>query len=362
MRRDSVLTRSPPSRYPLLLLIPLRPAGLLTLLVMSAALFAALKAGLLGVPMMVILLSWFFKYSFAFLDRLSFGDSEAPVLSLEMIKRSMGEFRWLVPLLLVVTAFFASGVASYLLGAVAATLASVALLICLPAMLAIQGWSGRLVHSLNPSIWRIAMQSLGNDYRWAVGYTFAIAILCVVLPGMIHNLPQMLRIGLLLYAWLALIVVTGGALHAKREALAEKLPLVIRHLKAPSLEDIEREREQWLDSVYGSWRANALENAYRSVIERIEASTEPLQELRWLLNRLSAWQPPHFTNRVAGELISRLLREEREGEALRLVKDRRDIDPNFRLRQRQESLRLAQLAAQWGDQSTATALQQGYPD
>jgi len=346
--------------YRLLLLIPLKPAGLITLIVLSAVLTASLRAGPFSLPLMVILLSWFFKYSFALLDRLSGGHTEAPVLSVEMIVGSMGEFRWLVPLILVAVAFFATGAGLFLLGAAVMTIAALALLACLPAVLAVQGWTGRLSHSLNPRIWRLAIESFGSDYIRVVGWTIAVATLCIAAPAVIDGVPRMLRIVLWLYAWLAMIAIAGGALFAHRERLSETLPLVLRELGSRSLEDLAREREEWLDCIYGAWRANAMDNAYRSVMERVGQSAEPLQELSWLWSRVTTWEPSEFSNRIARELVSRLLTENREGEALRLVKERRS-DPNFGLQNRGETLRLARLAARWGDRDLAAALLREVP-
>jgi hypothetical protein len=50
------------------------------------------------------------------------------------------------------------------------------------------------------------------------------------------------------------------------------------------------------------------------------------------------------------------LTKEREGEALRLVKERRSIDPGFTLHNKNETLRLARCAAQWGERDLADAL------
>jgi hypothetical protein len=323
--------------------------------VLSVVLGASLRAGPFGLPLIVILLSWFFRYSFAFLDRLSSGHTEAPVLSMEMIVGSMGEFRWLVPFILVCVAFFASGAGSFLLGTAFVTFAALVLLACLPVVLVIQGWTGRLSHSLNPRIWRIVIESFASDYLRVVSWTVAVAALCVAVPAVIDGMPRMLRIALWLYSWLAMIALAGGVLFANRERLSEILPLVLRELGPDSLNDPAKEREEWLDYIYGAWRGNAVENAYRSAMERVEQSAEPLQELGWLWRRVSRWEPPELSSRIARELISRLLTEDREGEALRLIKECRS-DPRFRLQNKDETLRLARLAANWGDRDLASAL------
>jgi hypothetical protein len=85
------------SRYGFLLLMPLRLAPLLTLIVLSFVLTVALRVGVYGLPLVFILLTWLFKYSFVFLDRLVIGDVEPPVLSVEMVMTSLGEWRSLLP-------------------------------------------------------------------------------------------------------------------------------------------------------------------------------------------------------------------------------------------------------------------------
>ncbi len=75
-----------------------------------------LRDGLLAVAPLLILMSWYFKYSFALLDDVVVGRYEAPVLSVEMIMASLGEFRSLLPLILVIVVFFAGGAGRYFIG------------------------------------------------------------------------------------------------------------------------------------------------------------------------------------------------------------------------------------------------------
>lgn len=62
---------------------------------------------------------------------------------------------------------------------------------------------------------------------------------------------------------------------------------------------------------------------------------------------------------VAEEMLWRLLNEGRDGEALRVARERLTIDPSFRPRTKDERSRLAELARQWGDCTTADALLHG---
>jgi hypothetical protein len=316
-------------RFLSLLLIPLRPAALLTVCVLSAVLAVASKAGPFGVPLILILLSWTFKYSFAFLDRLVAGDTEAPVLSVEMVVTSMGEARSLLPLIIVTFVFFASGAGAFLAGALVSGAVAVLLVAFLPAVLAVQAWTGRLAHSVSPRTWLRMIRTLGRDYAWVVGCALALTVICAFAPESLGGVPSGVRIGLLIYAWLALLAVTGGAVHAHRAALQNEIPLVVRKLSAPSPEELERLRARWLDSIYAAWRNDAEANAWRLVVSGIEPDSDALEELRWLYRRVHDWQPPRFSNRVAQELLRHLLATNREGEALRLLRERLSIDPAF---------------------------------
>lgn len=236
------------------LLLPLEPAAIVTMLALAGVLWACFKVLPAGIALMAILLSWFFKYSFTLLDQQASGRRGMPVLSLEMIMGTMGEFRWLVPLLLVLVAFFSTGAASFLLGRIVAALAAALLLGTLPAMLVIQGWTGRVAHSLDPRLW---------------------------------------------------------------------------------------------------WRV-----ALERIAARVDQSEDALAELRWLLERTSAWESPTLANLVATDLVSRLLRADREGEALRIVRQRMAADPGFRPLEAAERRRLGELAVQWRDVDTARQLQE----
>src|SRR6185437_12132302 len=136
--------------YGACLLMPLRTSGVFTLAFVAVGLTVFLKSGWFALPGALILGTWYFKYSFAFLDALVAGQREAPVLSVEMITASLDEFRFLVPLILCIAAFFAFGAANYFVGTVLALVLGLTMMLVLPAVIAVQGWTGRLLHSFDP--------------------------------------------------------------------------------------------------------------------------------------------------------------------------------------------------------------------
>jgi hypothetical protein len=347
--------------YGALLWLPLQPAGALTLLFLGVVVTILSKEGLFAIAPLFILMSCYFKYSFVLLDEVVVGHYEAPVLSVEMILASLGEFRFLLPLILVIVLFFAGGAGQYFIGRIGAALLGVLMLACLPTVLAVQGWTGHLAHSLNPRSCARMARALGSDQLWVTACTLAIVALTTVVPGRIPGMPRPLRISLALYCWLAVLAVVGGAVYANRERVGEHIALIIPRELDTAAQDLQTQRQRWLDLVYGAWRANARDQAWKLVLERIEHHADPLSELHWLYQQSAAWQSPLFSNRVAQERVSLLLRADREGEALRSVRERLALDPAFRPRAAEDAQRLAQLAQRWGDRDTAAALTQSAP-
>jgi len=313
-----------------LLSLPLRPAPLLSIVALSLLLALSVLSIPFGFFTMAILLSWFFKYSFTLLDELVSGAQEMPVLSLEIIYGSIGELRSLLPLILVTIYFFVSGAGQFFLGFVVAVCAGLGLLAVLPAVLAIQGWTGRVEHSLDPRVIRVMIRSLGADYLWIVVTAFALTGAFAVAVEYSAHVWLPVRVGLLIYDWLAVIVLIGGTLRAKRRTLLEEIPLVIPQLRGVSPEELAAEREHWLDSIYASWRSRAEEAAWNFVLERVESRPEGLDELRWLYARVRGWEPARFGNRVLTDLLARLRREKRDAEADHLTQERIRFDPGFR--------------------------------
>ena len=355
------LPPSAPRRYAAALMIPLAPAALVTLAVLSATLAFALLTGVAGIPLIGILLSWFFKYSFALLDSRVAGEAAAPGLSVEMIRGAWGEGRSLLPFVLVITAFFASGASTVLAGELASAALAVAALVWLPAVVAVQAWTGSAAQSVSPSLCTHMIHSLGEDYAWMVGCVCVVAAICVVLPAFVDGMPTFLRIGLLLYAWLAVIAVIGGAVYARRDVLERETALTLQ-LRPLSLEEVTRSRDRWLDSIHAFWRHKAHANAWSAVTERLAQHPEPIAELRWLYARVARWDPPQFGNRLVQEMLPLLLAADRDGEALRLVKERLAADPGFRPQSPEARRRLGRLAGEWGDRRVAESLAEDPPD
>lgn len=345
------------------LAVPLQAVPLLFIVIFSALTALALRAGLFGLWLGLLLLAGFFRYSFVLLDELVSGRTQLSVFAIEMLN-PIGEHRAVLCLVFAVGAFFGTDAALYWFGPAGAVAIGVLVLGIVPAVIAIQGATGSAAQSMNPvRCWKL-MNRLGSDY-------FCIVAVCgggvlVVMLGEVASLPRIVRIAVFMYAWFSLLAVIGGVLHERRADLR------MEDIDAPDIAqlddtaDVERERQHFLDLVYAEWRGGSRNNAWRTVTARLDASKDAMTELRWLYQRTRGWPDSRLAHRLAQELVPKLLTLRHNGEALDIARERLSIAPEFRPLASADLIRLAELARDAGDRGTARRLLQDfsrfYPD
>jgi len=351
------------------LAIPLRAAPLLLIGTFSVLLVVATKAGLLGIPLGLILLSWFSKYSFVLMDRLAEGVVEPPVLSTEMVN-PLDEQRPMILLLMAIGLFYASDAASYWIGERGALVLMFAVGALLPAVVAVQGATGMVVQSLNPRRVLGLIARLRGDYLLILGFIALVWVFSrfVVASTVGDMLPFVLRIALLMYAWLAMFSLIGGVLFERRFDIGLDDVNTPASLDTGDDDDApdERVRDREMDRIYAEWRGGAHANAWKTVLSLVEKSSDQITELRWLYRRAAQWPDGRLADRLARELLPRLLAKRLTGEALDLVRERLKKDPRFRPTGSADLLTVVQLARTAGDRATARLLLQDfstlYPD
>jgi hypothetical protein len=351
------------------LVMPLQTAPLLLIGTFSILLVVAAKAGLIGIPLGLILLSWFSKYSFVLMDRLAEGVVEPPVLSTEMVN-PLDEQRPMILLLMAIGLFYASDAASYWIGERGALVLMFAVGALLPAVVAVQGATGMVVQSLNPRRVLGLIARLRGDYLLILGFIALVWVFSrfVVASTVGDMLPFVLRIALLMYAWLAMFSLIGGVLFERRFDIGLDDVNTPASLDTGDDDDApdERVRDREMDRIYAEWRGGAHANAWKTVLSLVEKSSDQITELRWLYRRAAQWPDGRLADRLARELLPRLLAKRLTGEALDLVRERLKKDPRFRPTGSADLLTVVQLARTAGDRATARLLLQDfstlYPD
>jgi hypothetical protein len=345
------------------LAIPLRTAPLLLIGTFSVLLVVAARAGIVGIPLALIVLSWFSKYSFVLMDHLADGVAEPPVLSIEMVN-PLSEQRPMILLLMTIGLFYASDAASYWVGERGALVLLVVVAAILPAVVAVQGATGTVVQSLNPRRVLGLILRLRGDYLLILGFIALVWLFgrFVVASSLADALPLVVRIALLMYAGLAMFSLIGGVLYERRLDIGLDDVHTPQSVDTSGEEQIpdERERSREFARIYAEWRGGAHANAWNTVLGIVGNSGDQLAELRWLYERAAQWPDGRLADRLAREMLPRLLAKRTTGAALDLTRERLRKDPRFRPAGSGDLLTLVQLARTAGDRATARLLLQDF--
>lgn len=340
------------------LLLPLATAPLLLIVIFSLLLNMAARAGFMGIPLALIILSWFFKYAFAVLDATVDGAKEPPVLSVDMINPA-NEQRSLILLIMVLLVFYASDAATYWFGPILGVLLAVVLVGILPAIVGVQGVTGSLLQSLNLHRVVRLIARLGRDYALIVA-SAALLLTAAAIVTRSSVLPLLLRIAFDMYAWLVLFALIGGVLFERRLDIGLDAAYSPEQYDAKATRELDRERDRTIDAIYAEWRGGAHINACKTITQLLAKSPTPGDELEWLYAKTADWPDRRLPNQLAQAWLPYLLDEKRNGRVLEVLKERLGYDPDFRPATSSELLRCARLARDGGERRTARLLLQGF--
>lgn len=344
---------SRPSHFWPYLLRPARGNAAGVVLVFAVLMALAAKAGFTGIPLALIINSWFFKYAYILFDHTVRGFPEPPPLDSQMVN-PVGEQRPMVQV--AVLALLAALV--YLtyqsLGTPAATLLGVALLLALPASIAVLGLDSNPLKALWPPAWLQIIAGLGIWYGLVLGLIAVIAALVVLLSAWIPFLvPEFL---ISLYGILAVFSLLGGALYERRDELGIETWHSPERTAARESAALHREDLELVALAYAQVRIGAHSEAWKILHDWLASRDHEPRDYRWLTAQLTPWPDPRYATRMAQETVARLLVLKRNGEALDLVRERLAADPEFRPKTAAETLTLARLADRGGVKGVARRL------
>jgi len=347
-------------------LFPFRGGALVLLLTFTLGQEVALRAGWMGLPLTVALLSWFFKYCFILLDSIVIGAAEPPVLSVEMIN-PINEQRPLGQALLIaggVALCWTLGTAVPVLGWLTAAL----LLLLLPASIATLGMTGHLLRAAwPPELWSV-IRGVGRDYLLLVVAIPGLALLFFTLGH--HGANSWVLIGGGQLSFLLAFALIGSVLHEHRLELGIEYRTLQEHIAERTEREHASERNRMMDHAYMKFRVGKpLEGwqeiqtwfkskrapaggsfADRSVAGRsvVDAGDELLLEHRAVLAIAARWDDVRPADRLTNELIELYFARRETGRALEVVEQRLAANPKFMPSHPAHALRLAELAAAAG--------------
>jgi hypothetical protein len=302
-------------------------------------------AGLFGIPLAFILISWLFKYAYILFDHSAWGIDEPPALDIHMLNPA-DEQRPLAQLAILGLIYGTVKLAEAWLGsAVAVSLAAAAALL-LPASIAVLGLERNVFKALFPPALAHMVRGLG------VTYLVVLAVIAAYIAGIAFLLQRIsflpLELAIALFGILSIFSMLGGVLHERRHELG----IDTRHSPERTA-DLERREELRLgDAVvteaYGLVRVGSHTKAWAMLQDWLAAQGRSVENYHWLCERVASWTDPRYVTRLTEEYVDKLLTLRQDGQALDVVADRLEKDPSFRPKTAAATLRIAQRAARGG--------------
>ena len=371
-------------------LFPFRGGALVLWLTFTLGQELAFRAGWMGLPLTIALLSWFFKYCFILLDAIVTGAAEPPVLSVEMIN-PINEQRPLGQALLIAGGISLSLALGKAVGAAMGWLTAVLLLLLLPASIATLGMTGNLLRAAWPPELLSVIRGVGRDYLVLVA---AIPGLALFFMGLAHyGAPSWVLIAGGQLSFLLAFSLIGSVLHEHRLELGIEYRTMEEHIAERTAREHASARNRMMDHAYMKFRVgkplegwqeiqtwfrsqragvpagDSLAPAGRSVVPTGDSLasrsvtpaggsfadrsvTDPRDELllehRAVLAIAARWDDVRPADRLTNELVELYFARRQTGRALDVVEERLASNPKFKPTHAAHTLRLAELAAAAG--------------
>lgn len=314
-------------------------------IIFALLLALALKAGLIGIPLGLIVNSWFFKYAFVLFDHTARGFDEPPVLDLKMIN-PIDEQRPLVQLFVVLLLTGGTMWTYATLGPFPASMVAILFLSALPASVAILGLEGNIFKALNPYAWAHMIKGLGPLYLTVLALIF-FGLLIIVTLGRLELWPS-IRIAIGMFGILAVFSVLGGAIYERRYQLGIETWTSPEQEAEKQRKEDHAQNEKLIHDAYGLMRAGNHVKCWELLQRWLTEHGNAVDAYPWVCESVATWDDSRYVTRLTEEHIERLLTLKRTGEALDLVAKRLRLDPAFRPKTAASTLTIAQLAARGG--------------
>lgn len=330
------------------LLRPARGGAAAVIVVFAFLLVMAAQARLVGIPLALLVTSWFFKYAYILFDHTVRGFDEPPTLDIQMVN-PINEQRPLGQVLILGLLGYAVYLTYQHFGTAAAVGLAGLCLFFLPASVAILGLESNLLKAANPLYWFSLVRGLGILYAAVLLVIFAYALVLRLLASFDLWLPVELAIGM--FAVLSAFSFLGGALYERRHELNIETWVSPERTAALEEKQTQRQSDNLVHEAYGLMRAGSHVKSFKMLDEWLKSRGNAPEDYRWLCERTVSWDDPRYVTRLTEEQVARLLTLKRTGEALDVVIRRIQLDPDFRPKSAADTLSIAQLAARGGGAS-----------
>jgi hypothetical protein len=327
------------------LIRPARGGAAAVVVVFAFLIFIAARAGWTGIPLGLLVFSWFFKYAYVLFDHTVRGFDEPPTLDIDMIN-PLNEQRPLGQVVILGLIYLAVKLVQEKFGAGAALCLAAIFLFFLPASVAVLGLDGNILKAAYPLAWFHVVKGLGWLYGAVLLVIFGYAIALGILGKFELWMPVEVIVGM--FAVLSIFSFLGGALYERRDELG--IETWVSPERTAALRDKEdlKVNDKIVLEAYGLMRADSHVKSWQVLADWLGSRGHLPEDYYWLCERAASWDDPRYIRRLTEEYVARLLALKRTGEALDAVTRRLRLDPAFRPKSAADTLSIAQLAARGG--------------
>ena len=319
-------------------------------IVFALLLSIAAKAGfLLGLPLAMLVLSWFFKYCYILFDQVSRGFDDPPVMDISMMN-PVSEQRPVAQVCVLGLLIGAIVVTNLYMGALPAVLLSVFCLLFLPASIAILGLEGNILKAAYPIAWIKMAIGLGHLYILVLGMIFLEYLFIYALGAL--DLWLSVRIAVGMFGALSIFSLLAGAVYERRDELGIDTYISPERTAERERKEELRQDQTRVTEAYGLMRAREHVKSWDLLQSWLKSHDHNPDAYLWLSDRVTSWDDARYITRLTEERVERLLVLKRTGAALDVVAERLGLDPNFRPKSAADTLSVAQLAARGGGKPT----------
>jgi hypothetical protein len=347
------------------LLVPFHGTPLLLVATFSVGLVMAFKAGLMGIPLGFLLLSWFFKYCFVVLDSIVAGEAEPPVLSIEMVNPISEQRPLALALLIILEGMLVVALQKHA-GRAAALCAVLVLTWALPANIAVLGVTRNPFWAIWPPTLFALIRALGWNYVLLNGVMLVAAGVFYWMG--VHAVSMGLALIAMQLMFLLTFVLLAGTLFEHRLELGIESKTRQERMAERDAREHEAERRRMLDRAYSGFRVRKPLEGWQEIEAWLRQygqgtpreSQSPdrsggspgdsplLVEYRAVLEAASKWDDVRAADRLANDLVALLLAKRANGEVLSVVEKRLATNPQFQVLPPAQALRVAELAGAAG--------------
>jgi hypothetical protein len=309
------------------LVFPLTDLVVLTSIVAFTLLTAlAQAAGLLGLWLGVILAPAVFRYLLMLLEARAYG-RVTPVASIEVfgIIENFWSLASLVIFAMLIwgSVLLAARVSPVLAQAFAALVLAIA-----PASLAVLAITYSPVESFNPAALARMIRACG--WRYVLAPLTVVVVLLVTSALASLGAPDVVNLALRCYALFLLFTFTGALLHAS----GVQFFLTVENADnaaLPQPEDVlSRSRRRVMNHAYGFFTRDNRAGAMKHVEAAIKDESDVDDAYRWYFDEMLKWESRDAALLLAQSWLTRLLDEERDVEAVKLISRCLLENPRFR--------------------------------